>query len=244
MEGCNAPLTMRMTGRVRQERVTILVDSGSTHNFIHSEVAQRVGHEVDRATTFHVMVADGSKLQCEVVMKGVELQIQGYSGRTDVYLLLIRGSDMVLGVQWIQQLRRVTFDWEQMTMEFLQQGRQYCLGVLKSSSLKEISLRSLERLGEQGSTITMIMAVTEAPGAPPAVPEQMQTLLAQYADIFQTPRTLPPPWFRDHQIQLKTGTEPINIRSYWYSYSQKAKIECSVRKMITAGLIHPSTSAF
>ncbi|KAK8930799.1 hypothetical protein KSP39_PZI016884 [Platanthera zijinensis] len=131
-----------------------------------------------------------------------------------------------------------------MTMEFLQQGRQYCLGGLKSSPLKEISLRSLERLGEQGSTMAMIMSVTEAPEAPPTVPEQMRALLAQYADIFQTPRTLPPPRFRAHQIQLKTGTEPIDIRPYQYPYSQKAEIERSVREMITAGLIRPSTSAF
>ncbi|KAK8934390.1 hypothetical protein KSP39_PZI015066 [Platanthera zijinensis] len=88
------------------------------------------------------------------------------------------------------------------------------------------------------------MAITEALEASPAVPEQMQALLAHYADIFQTPRTLPPSRFRDHQIQLKIGTEPINICPYRYPYSQKAEIERSIREMLTAGLIRPSTSAF
>ncbi|KAK8938405.1 hypothetical protein KSP39_PZI010909 [Platanthera zijinensis] len=244
MEGCVAPTTMRIKGRIGKERVTILIDSGSTHNFINPEVALKTRHPVDRNAAFQVMVADGSKLRCEGALKGVEIQLTGYVCRTDVYLLPIKGSDMVLGVQWLRQLRRVTTDWDRMTLEFTQQGTDYCLHGIRSSPLKEISLRSLQRLEEQGSMMAVILGMAAEGADTQRAPDPIQFLLAQYEDVFQEPHTLPPSRFRDHQIQLKAGTDPTNIRPYRYPYVQKAEIERSVREMLATGIIRPSTSAF
>ncbi|KAK8919224.1 hypothetical protein KSP39_PZI021927 [Platanthera zijinensis] len=244
MEGCVAPTTMRIKGRIGKELVTILIDSGSTHNFINPEVALKIGHPVDRNAAFQVMVTDGSKLRCEGALKGVEIQLTGYVCRTDVYLLPIKGSDMVLGVQWLRQLRRVTTDWDRMTLEFTQQGTDYCLHGIRSSPLKEISLRSLQRLEEQGSMMAVILGMAAEGADTQRAPDPIQFLLAQYEDVFQEPHTLPPSRFRDHQIQLKTGTDPTNIRPYRYPYVQKAEIERSVREMLATGIIRPSTSAF
>ncbi|KAK8934297.1 hypothetical protein KSP39_PZI014692 [Platanthera zijinensis] len=244
MEGCVAPTTMRIKGRIGKERVTILIDSGSTHNFINPEVALKTGHPVDRNAAFQVMVADGSKLRCEGALKGVEIQLTGYVCRTDIYLLPIKGSDMVLGVQWLRQLRRVTTDWDRMTLEFTQQGTDYCLHGIRSSPLKEISLRSLQRLEEQGSMMAVILGMAAEGADTQRAPDPIQFLLAQYEDVFQEPHTLPPSRFRDHQIQLKTGTDPTNICPYRYPYVQKAEIERSVREMLATGIIRPSTSTF
>ncbi|KAK8947224.1 hypothetical protein KSP39_PZI006735 [Platanthera zijinensis] len=244
MEGCTAPVTLRFTGWVGKERVTILVDSGSTHNFINPAVASKVGQTIDREAAFQVMVADGSKLRCEGVMQRVEIRVQGYVCHTDMYLLPIRGSDMVLGVQWLRQLRRVTTDWVRLTMEFTQQGKDYCLQGIRSSPLKEISVRSLQRLEEQGSPMAMIVGVEAVIQDPPVIPERIQVLLSQFRDVFQEPRGLPPPRFRDHGIQTKEGAAPPNVRPYRYPYIQKAEIEKSVKEMLATGIIRPSTSAF
>ncbi|KAK8933363.1 hypothetical protein KSP39_PZI015730 [Platanthera zijinensis] len=244
LEGCVPPLTMRLAGRIAQEKVTILVDSGSTHNFVHPDVAGRVGHGVDKGAAFHVMVADGSKLQCEGVLKGVELRIGDYAGRTDVYLLPIRGSDMVLGVQWLRQLQRVTFDWAHMTMEFVLGEQQFCLRGLMSSPIKEVSLRSMQQLSGDGQVMAILREVQTGDSGNSEVPVHLQSILTDYADVFQEPRTLPPPRFRDHRIPLKAGAEPTNVRPYRYLHIQKAEIERSVREMLEAGIIRPSTSSF
>ncbi|KAK8957341.1 hypothetical protein KSP39_PZI000693 [Platanthera zijinensis] len=242
MEGCSALLTLRIAGKLGHERVTILIDSGSTHNFITPAAAQKAGHAVDTGASFQVMVADGSKLRCEGVLKGVELRLQGYVCRTDVYLLPIRGSDMVLGVQWLRQLKRVTTDWEKMTLEFSYLGTEHCLQGIRTSPLKEISLRSLQRIEEEGSVMAMVLGIETIRSVPE--PEQLQDLLVQFDDIFQEPRSLPPARFRDHQIQLKAGVDPTNIRPYRYPHIQKTEIERSIREMLAAGIIRPSTSAF
>jgi len=48
----------------------------------------------------------------------------------------------------------------------------------------------------------------------------------------------------DHHINLKEGTEPINVRPYKYAYFQKAEIEKQVHDMLKLGLIRSSTSPF
>lgn len=44
--GVHEPLTLRIAWKVRTEKVTILIDNGSTHNFINPMVATRVRHAV------------------------------------------------------------------------------------------------------------------------------------------------------------------------------------------------------
>lgn len=53
----------------------------------------------------------------------------------------------------------------------------------------------------------------------------MKQLLEKFSDLFQEPTQLPPTREIDHHINLKEGTEPINVRPYRYAYFQKAEIE-------------------
>lgn len=57
-------------------------------------------------------------------------------------------------------------------------------------------------------------------------------------------KQLPPGRELDHHINLKEGTEPINVWPYRYAYFQKAEIEKQVHNMLKLGLIRFSTSPF
>lgn len=72
----------------------------------------------------------------------------------------------------------------------------------------------------------------------------MQDLLKEYNTLFQEPTKLPPRREIDHNITLKEGTEPVNVRPYCYAYFQKAEIEKQAQEMLNSGLIRPSTSPF
>ncbi|TYK19390.1 Transposon Ty3-I Gag-Pol polyprotein [Cucumis melo var. makuwa] len=47
-----------------------------------------------------------------------------------------------------------------------------------------------------------------------------------------------------HQIHLKTGTNPVNIRPYRYAFHQKAEMEKLVNEMLSSGIIQPSSSPY
>lgn len=69
-------------------------------------------------------------------------------------------------------------------------------------------------------------------------------LVREYELIFESLTQLPPKRNIDHQIILKEGQNPINVRPYKYSHSQKDEIKKLIKEMLTVGFIHPSKSPF
>jgi hypothetical protein len=45
---------------------------------------------------------------------------------------------------------------------------------------------------------------------------ELRSLLEDYADLFQTPTSLPPSRACDHEIPLMPGAAPVFVRPYWY----------------------------
>lgn len=76
------------------------------------------------------------------------------------------------------------------------------------------------------------------------IQREVEEFISEYADVFQTPKDLPPPRDIDHRIQLKEEKQPINIRSYRYPHIQKAEIEKMITEMLAAGIIRPSVSPY
>ncbi|XP_070008752.1 uncharacterized protein [Nicotiana sylvestris] len=77
------------------------------------------------------------------------------------------------------------------------------------------------------------------------IPSQMQSLLEEYHQLFTDPKELPP--FRgpfDHKIPLQAGCNPINLRLYKYSLSQKDNIERLVQDILDQGIVQPSSSPY
>lgn len=69
-------------------------------------------------------------------------------------------------------------------------------------------------------------------------------LLDQHDDVFQAPTTLPPPRPFDHRIPLLRGAQPVNVRPYRYSPTQKDEIEKQLAEMLSNGIIKPSNSPY
>lgn len=51
--------TIKVQGLVKKQVITILIDSGSTHNFIDPNTIKRLGYEEEHTTPMAVTVADG-----------------------------------------------------------------------------------------------------------------------------------------------------------------------------------------
>ena len=76
------------------------------------------------------------------------------------------------------------------------------------------------------------------------IPTELKGLFDEYSDVFQPLTTLPPTRKQDHAINLKEGTDLINVRPYRYPHNQKNEIERLVKDMLKAGLIQPSNKSF
>ncbi|KAK8919027.1 hypothetical protein KSP39_PZI021330 [Platanthera zijinensis] len=89
--------------------------------------------------------------------------------------------------------------------------------------------------------------IQPAAGNPPLTEQeqlQLQALLRKFQDLFDEPRGLPPNHHHEHQIPMKEGATPVNLRPYRYPPIQKTVIEKMVDELLTAGMIRNNNSPY
>lgn len=113
------PKTIRVTGWVGGKPLAILVDSGSTHNFVQDTVVRKLGLAVEPLSMFRVFIDGGEFLVCKEVCRQVPINLQNVVLTEDLFRLNMGGANIVLGIQWLERLGLVTMDHQTLTMEFV-----------------------------------------------------------------------------------------------------------------------------
>ncbi|CAA0814232.1 Unknown protein [Striga hermonthica] len=247
--GPDTPRSLRLWGKAQGKKLHVLIDSGSTHNFIRPEVAQKLNLEVKNNIPFRVYVGNGEALVCRHKCVGLELDLQGTKFLTELYVLPIRGPEIVLGMPWLQELGKVIHDYKQMTMEFRWNGKRVTLQGIEGMEPRLISYNQLTAVMESGDMLEMFEVYSiSSDGVEKEnsiqVPKACKPLLQEFADVFQEPKGLPPRRTYDHRVHLQPGSQPVNVRPYRYPYFQKGEIERLVKEMLEQGIIRPSHSPY
>lgn len=99
--GTPNPKTMRIVGIIRFIRVIVLIDSGSTHNFVDSKLAASLGIHPQSQDGIKVQIANGQEVANPSRSKEVEVKLQGVVFWTDLFILPLAGCEVVLGIQWL-----------------------------------------------------------------------------------------------------------------------------------------------
>ncbi|KAL5844087.1 hypothetical protein ACOSQ4_010045 [Xanthoceras sorbifolium] len=125
--GIAHPQTIRLQGRMKGKEVTVLVDDGSTHNFVEQSLVKKCGLTVTNDHTFQVMVANKEKMDCVGRCLALSLKIHGYKMQVDFYVLPVAACQLVLGVQWLTTSRPIETDYKKLTMTFQEGGTIHTL---------------------------------------------------------------------------------------------------------------------
>lgn len=67
LAGGNSASTLRFTGHINGHEVQVLLDGGSTHNFIQTRVAKFLQLPINTTSSFPVVVGSGQRLLCDGV---------------------------------------------------------------------------------------------------------------------------------------------------------------------------------
>ncbi|KAL1533371.1 hypothetical protein AAHA92_33261 [Salvia divinorum] len=244
------PRSFRIIGAINQTPVSVLIDGGSTHNFINPTVAEKLSLHLQPISHFRVFVGNGDSLCCSYVCPQTLIVLQGHKFDIDLFILKVKGPDVVLGVQWLQDLGDVTNNYQKLTMTFDWDALPVILHG-EGPSPRPISYNALFHLLARDPPYELFELVP-LPGTCEASPKQplqpmqpqIQALLEAYPSVFEIPSGLPPARQWDHHIHLAANTKPVNVRPYRYPYFQKTEIEKQVRDMLQQGVIQHSTSAF
>jgi transcription elongation factor Elf1 len=77
----------------------VLIDRGSTHNFIEQFVVTKFGLQVVCGKTNQVIVGNKEIIECTRCCTRLSLSIQGFIVQVDFYALSLAAYQAVLGVQ-------------------------------------------------------------------------------------------------------------------------------------------------
>lgn len=249
--------TMRVKGMCGKQALFILIDSGSTHNFIDRKLAKTLGCKLSSAGSTRVTVADGSTLEVSAKIEGFEWNFQQVPFKADLMVIPLGCCDMVLGIQWLETLGSIKWDFKNLIMEFKLNSRKVVLNGIKQGSVREVRAKKFNRVCAQQIQITMLcvshnngysqasLCNIQAAADSGEVSSEITNLLQQFDDLFQVPVQLPP--FRkgfNHRIPLVEGANPINQRPYRYAVYQKNEIDKIVQDMLKEGTIQASCSAY
>ncbi|XP_073225570.1 uncharacterized protein [Cicer arietinum] len=215
LKGVYSAGTIGFQGQIQGVQIQVLLDSGSSDNFLQPRIAQCLKLTIHEASQFQVLVGNGSTLTTSRLIQDLPVTIQGHTLHLSVYLLPITSADLVLGAPWLKTLGPHIADYEALSIKFYLNN-------------KFITLRA-----QPSSTASLENLLVD-----------LATLLHNYWNVFDEPTRLPPPRDQDHLISLIDGSNPVKVKFYRYPHSQKAEIENMVSEMLKQGIIEPNTSPF
>ncbi|KAK1427793.1 hypothetical protein QVD17_16488 [Tagetes erecta] len=205
--------TMKVVGAIGTKALQILIDSGSTHNFVDDKLANKLNCTLLPINDIPVTVADGNKLSCVQVCKDFQWIMQGSWFKADMLVIPLSNYDVVLGIQWLQTLNDIVWNFKSLTMKFTLEDQPF---ELKGMVKQGVSLCSVTKLNSMLQTDQVVQAQlfclqtdsqTSFQHEPKVINDQNKTdlaeLLATFQDVFEVPVGLPPSRKCDHKIKLK-----------------------------------------
>ena len=95
--GTPTPGTMRVRGKINGSGLVLLVNTGSTHNFVNALVVSSLQVKVDVSRILEVKVANGTMVRTQGFCSSVPVCVQGVEFCVQFHVLALGGCDAVLG---------------------------------------------------------------------------------------------------------------------------------------------------
>ncbi|XP_073024540.1 uncharacterized protein [Primulina eburnea] len=225
LTGPQGAQTMQIKGSISRKSLLVLIDSGSTHCFLDKPLAQSLGLSMETKSTLRDLVANGRRIPCAEICHNVVLRLGEHKFCIDFVIIPLGGFGAILGVNWLQLLGPIQWDFSKKCMQFLSQGQQVTL---------QGNAKNQPRSSGQLTTIQVQKDLDH----------DLHGLLLGFSAVFEEPSDLPPIRIFGHKIILEHGTSPIAVRPYRYAHSQKDEIERQCTNMLSKGFIRHSSSSF
>jgi hypothetical protein len=248
ISGVPNPQTMRISGMIKEARVILLADIGSTYNFLNTKLAEKLGLVFDKHTTFEVLVANGERLSSKGKCSVVPVLLEGTLFILEFFLIDLQGYDAVLRAQWLKTLGPILWNFASLHMSYIWQGQKVTLVGVNSPSnwlLEGPKMQKELRRCPEGILLQLLAVDLGVEQQCPSVSNlDLQRVLGEFQQVFEELRGLPPVCNHDHHIALIQGSSPVKVCPYRYPHYQKNEIEKIVVGMLNTGVIRASTSPY
>ncbi|GJU00268.1 glycoside hydrolase, catalytic domain-containing protein [Tanacetum coccineum] len=212
--------TMRVKGQINNKPVNILIDCGSTHNFLDLTTAKQMGCPGVTFQADFMLIPLGG---CEMV-----LGVQWLSTLGDIVCNFLK-----LKMEFMYKGKKVALRGVPQPALQWMQGKQLGAKLFSMAVCVYPSHGIKAELMSTGINSELIN-----------IHPLLSPLMHKYDGVFAVLKSLPPHRKHDHRIPLQENTSPINIRPYRHPPIQKDAIEAMVTELLESRVIRESHSPF
>lgn len=247
--GTTSKKTMRLLGHIGKSQILVLIDSGSSGNFISEELVSKLQLSVQNLAHVQVTIADGTKLVSATGISALTWGVQQSKFVTPVRVLPLKCYDMILGMEWLESCNngKMFVDWKRKKMRFKHEGTRITLRGISANNnyCPKVSTQELHQLIEQGSVAQLITLDVKTDSLTTEhIPPEILKVIQDHEATFHEPTGLPPNMPFDHQIPLLPGAVPVQKKPYSYAPTQKDELEQQIKEMLQKGVIQESHSPY
>ncbi|GJY88666.1 retrotransposable element Tf2 [Tanacetum coccineum] len=169
--------TMIIKALVAKHLLHLLMDTGRTYNFIDLFTTKKLGCKLTKTYPLQVTIAGGNKMIIQYMVYDFRWSIQGYQFKTNVMLLPLGGCEMVLGIQWLSTLGNIQWNFHELVIQFVYEGKKVCEDYYTTINCicPSASLNLMQSTAVEGEYSI-----------------ELQKLLKEFGDVFAEPTELPP----------------------------------------------------
>ncbi|XP_071918893.1 uncharacterized protein [Coffea arabica] len=188
-----------LIGKWDGEEMLILVDTGSSDTYISSEKVIAFDIPYQLVEPFSVIIGNGAFVTSKAICPKVT---------------------------WGINQHQFCFDLK-LTISLYNQGEVVQLrGQVENCNLDLIRGKDLRHFVEYKKQMCLALRMEQQKLLEePMVFAEVQQIIEDFKDVFQTPTELPPTREIDHWIPLKQGSQAFKMKPYRYPHSQKGEIE-------------------
>uniref|UniRef100_A0A2N9GVS5 Integrase catalytic domain-containing protein n=1 Tax=Fagus sylvatica TaxID=28930 RepID=A0A2N9GVS5_FAGSY len=175
-----------------------------THNFMDETLAKTLKLPIDVESNFGVRVANGQVIRTLGECKEVKFKMQGLHLKLTFNLLELGGCGIVLGTQWLSTLGVISWDFKNLVMGFMHEGKQVWLQGLKEKPNLIQGSKDFKGKATMKGLLLQIMPC-ELASIQEEICAPIRELVEEFPQVFEEPEGLPPKRNHEHQILLKQG---------------------------------------
>jgi hypothetical protein len=234
---------------VSEQKVSVLIDGGSLHNFIDSALLERRHIPTVEFEGFGVEVAGGRTIPCDRYIPGMKLTLGRHNLAQDFYVMDLPDTNIILGVQWLSTLGPITTNYKTMENSFTKEnGKKVVVRGMTRNTPRVVTSKRMEAIFRREdiayvAKCRISMRVDKKGDTHYSL--EIQRIINKHNKVFgPIPPEAPLDRGFEHIIDLEEGVKPVITTPYRHPKKYKYEIDKAIKELLDMGHIRPSSSPF
>lgn len=249
---------LRVEAKIYARRAVVLIDCGSTHDFISEDFVRR--HKVPTelgSEALKVTFADGrASSHAMETTNAIDVVVSDSKEKQQFTVFPLARYDAILGKPWLTRnnpsinfrTNDITVDGNGLPRAPAQDKDGDRDSLIESMFISGCQARHALRSGAEGflAWVTAGDDLDPPVTTPNSNTPDVSDLLREYSDVFpdELPDALPPERSIDHEIRLEEGAPPPSRPAYRLPKPEMDELKSQLEQLIAKGFVEPSKSPY